>query len=102
MASNPIPILVIAIITYSGMGLMYGSEIAERSFPSFEEPESSGFFGAIEGAGAAIQQVWGVVVFVFNFITFNVPGAEWWVRAPLTVIFGGSLTWSIATLIRGN
>ena len=93
---------MIAIITYSGMGLMYGTEIAERSFPSFEEPQTTGIFGTLGGVGAALQTAWGAIVFIWNFVTFNVPGAEWWVRAPLSVIFGGSITWSIATLARGN
>ena len=102
MAANPILVLVIAMFTYGGMGLMYGQEIAERSYPSFEEPASGGFFGALDGLTAAVQATWGMVVFIFNFVTFNIPGAEWWIRAPMTVIFGGSLVWSIATLIRGN
>lgn len=102
MATNPVLVLVVIMFTMGGMGLIYGQEIAERSFPSFEEPESTGFFAAIGSVGAALQTAWGALVFVFNFITFNIPGAEWWVRAPLTLIFGGSLTWSIATLVRGN
>lgn len=102
MAESPIIVLTVIMFVLVGEGLLFGAEIAERSFPAFEEPSSSGLLGAVEGAVSVLQAVWGAVVFFFNMITFNIPGAEFWVRAPMTVIFGGALFWSISSLARGN
>lgn len=86
-----------------GEALIFGEELAQRSFPSFEEPTSTTAFGGfIEGVVGTVQLIWGGVVFFFNLITFNIPDAPWSIRLALSSILGGSLIWSIATLIRGN
>lgn len=102
MAASPVPILAIIILTLTFEGLLFGSEIADRSFPSYEEPQSGGFWGALDAVVAVVQVIWGAVVFFFNLITFNVPGAPWYIRVPIGAMLGGGLVWSLATLIRGN
>lgn len=102
MAASPVKVLVVAVIVLAFEAMLFGAQLAEQSFPEFEQPDSGGFFGVIEGLLAVVDVIWGVVVFIFNLITFNVGGAPWWIRLPVGTVFGGSIVWSIATLIRGN
>lgn len=100
--ASPVPHLLVMTVVLVFQGVLFGSEIAEESFPEFEEPSSGGFFGALEALLAVVQAVWGVVVFVFNLVTFNVPGAPWFIRVPIATYFGGTIVWSLASLIRGS
>lgn len=102
MSNTALSLLVVIILTLTFEGLLFGEELAERSFPSFEEPSSSGFFAVLEALLSIVKVIWGTVVFLFNLITFNVPGAPWWVRLPAAGVLGGGLIWSIAILIRGG
>lgn len=102
MASSPMVVLSVIVLTLVFEGLLFGEELAEASFPSFEQPEGGGFFDVLDAVLAIVQAIWGTVVFVFNLVSFNVPGAPWFVRAPIGFILGGGLVWSIATLVRGN
>lgn len=95
-------ILAIIILVLTGEALIFGEEIAARSFPTFEQPQSSGILGALDALLAVIQGVWGAIVFFFNLVTFNVPDAPFWVRIPAGAILGGGLVWSISQLFRGN
>lgn len=99
---NPLPILLIIIMTLTFQGLLFGAEIADRVFPTFREPTSGGFFGVLDAIIAVVQAVWGVVLFFFSLLFFDVPGAPWWVRVPVGAALTGGLIWSIATLIRGG
>lgn len=100
--STAVKVLAIVMITITFEGLLFGSEIAARSFPSFDQPTSGGFFGALDAILAVLQAVWGAIVFFFNLLTFNIPGAPWWIRIPIGSILGGGFVWSIAALIRGG
>lgn len=100
--ANPVPILAIITIVLTFEGLLFGEELAQYSFPEFNEPESGGFFGILDALLAIVQAVWGAVVFFLNLLTFNVPGAPWYVRLPIGAILSGGLIWSIAVLIRGG
>lgn len=102
MSNTAMSVLAIIVLTLTFEGVLFAEEIAERSFPSFEEPTSGGFFGLLDALLAVVQTVWGVVVFFFNLITFNVPGAPGWVRVPVSAMLGGGLVWSIAVLVRGG
>lgn len=103
MAPSPVPVLAVIILTISFQALLFGDELAERSFPSFEEPEETGgFFGAFDVIAAILKTIWGVVVFFTNLLTFNVPGAPTFIRVIVGSIMGGGLIWSIATLIKGT
>ena len=99
---NPVPIIAVIMITLTFEGLLFGSELAERSFPSFDQPISGGFWGVLDAIIAVVQVIWGVVVFIFNLVTINVPGAPWWIRLPVAGVLGGGLIWAISELIRGK
>jgi hypothetical protein len=99
---NPLPILIIIIMTLTFQGLLFGQEIAERTFTGFQEPTGGGFFGALEALLAVVQAVWGAILFFLNLLFFNVPGAPWWIRLPIGTALTGGLIWSIATLVRGG
>lgn len=95
-------VLAIVLITLTFEGLLFGSEIAERGLPSFERPNTGGFFGALDALLAIVSGVWGAILFFLNLVTFNVPGAPWWIRLPVGGLLGGGLIWSIAVLFRGG
>lgn len=102
MASSPIPILAVIVLVLTFEGLLFGAEVAEMSYPTFEEPQSGGFFGALEALLAVVQAIWGTIVFIFNLLSFNIPGVPWYVQVPVASILFGGLIWSIAELVRGN
>lgn len=102
MASSPVAILSIITLVLVFEGLLFGQQIAAYSFPSFEEPQSEGFFAVLDSLLAIVKTIWGTVVFVFNLLTFNIPGAPWFIRIPVAGIMGGGLIWAITELVRGN
>ena len=102
MAPSPIPVFVPVLALLAFMGLLFGEEIGEEGFPSYERPDSGGLLGVVEAVGGVLQMIWDVIVFFFNLVTVNIPGTPWFIRLIVGSIIGGTLTWSIATLIRGN
>lgn len=102
MGNTALSVLAVILLTLTFEGLLFGEQIAERSFDGFSEPRSGGLLGGLDAILAVVQGVWGVVVFFANLITFNVPGAPWYVRLPVAGILGGGLVWSIAVLFRGG
>jgi len=100
--SLPQKILVIVLFTLTLEGLMFGQEIAEKSFPTFEEPSSTGFFAALEVGLAVIKAIWGGILFFLNLITFGLPDVPWWVRVPVGGSMSGATIWAIIQLIRGT
>lgn len=100
--STAIKVLGIVLVTVAFEGLIFGAEIAERSFPAFDQPQSGGFFAVLDALLAIVQTIWGAVVFFFNLLTFNIPGAPFWVRVPVGGLIGGGFVWSVATLVRGG
>jgi hypothetical protein len=102
VGNTAITILAIILVTLTFEGLLFGAEIAEQSFPSFDEPTSTGFFGVLDALLAIVKAIWGAVVFFFNLLTFNLPGAPWYVRLPVGGLMFGGLVWSIASLVRGG
>lgn len=102
MGVNPVALLAVILLTLTFEGLLFGEEIAERAFPSFEQPTSGGFFGALEAILAIVQAVWGGVVFFFELITFDIPGVPWYIRVPVGGILSGGLIYSIILIIRGG
>ena len=102
MGINPMPVFAAVLLILAFEGLLFGADLAERSFPSFEEPRTGGFFAALDAILAVVKAVWGGVVFFFNLITVNVPGAPWYIRLPVGGILGGSLIWSIMEMVRGK
>lgn len=109
MAASPIPVLLIVVATLTFQAMLFGSELAEKSFPTLEEPEAGDCDGFLDGFACGVDYVvnfisvvFGVVAFFFNLVTFNVPGAPWFVRLLVGGAIGGSIVWSVATLFRGN
>lgn len=102
MGSTAMTVLSVVILTLTFEGLLFGEALAQQSFPTFTEPSSGGFFGVLDALLAIVQAVWGAVLFFFNLVTFNVPGAPWWIRLPVGGLLGGGLVWSVATLVRGG
>lgn len=113
----PVAILLIAAGVLAFQAVVYADEYATQSIiTSVDTPECVGDFSGIVGATALIacriQQgflfivnvflvIFSVVRFMFNAITFNVPGAPFYVRAMFATFFIGSLGWSIAGMFRG-
>lgn len=107
--------LVVVGLTMTLVGLMFGVNIAESSYPDFRAVN----FGACSGNALDLIGCWlanvgalvynffafiiGTVAFMFNIMTFNIPGAPAWVRAMMTLLLGGPLLWLIGTkLFRGS
>ena len=100
--ANPLTFLAVIALTSTVVAMIGGEELAQESFPEFDEPDSGGFWGSLDALVSVVQGIWGVVVYLFNLLTFNIGGAPWWIRVPVGAINGGGLLWSIATLIRGG
>lgn len=126
MSSSPVVVGMIAVLGMVFQGLLYGNELVERSFTieQFEydttDPPSCShegaldqiacFFGnvartvgnAFRAVGNFFRVIIGVGALFLNFVTFNVPGAPWFIRVPVGFFFGGSMVWAIAGLVRGG
>ena len=100
MAKSPLLILFIILTVLAFEGLLFGAEIAERTFPQFNQPQGGGFWSNLDSIVALVEAVWGAVLFFLNLISFNVPGAPFWIRLPIGGLLGGGLVWSIANLIK--
>lgn len=105
--AGPIVVLAIVVLTLIFEGMLYGSELAEQSFPTLDEPEEEDCSGFLDGFACGVRAAWnfirmlfGVVAFFYNLVTFNVPGAPWFVRVFVGAIFGGSILWTLAVFIR--
>lgn len=114
LASNPIPVLAIVLLTLAFEGLLFGNQLAGASFPASSTVDFGGCSGSgLDYIGCVIGNtfsfiinvfkiIFGVVAFFFNLVSFNVPGAPWFVRLFLGGVMGGALLWSIAGLFRGD
>lgn len=125
MAASPITVMVIIAATLAFTAIIFGDTMAANSFPALGNTDFSdchartgGFLGFITGdslgyIGCIIGKmfnfvmnifkvIFGTIVFIVNLISFNIPGAPWYVRAVIGTGFGGTLLWSMATLMRGN
>lgn len=112
---NPIPVLFLAMGTLVFTSILYGNALADESFPN-ATVVNFGQCGNEGGFGALFCPLWnvflyivnifkiifGAIAFVFNLVTLNVPGAPWYIRAMYFTFFGGTITWSIASLLRGG
>lgn len=114
MAANPIGIIAIIITTLTFTGLLYGNELAANSFPALLDTDygtctSSGLdaIGCYIGKTVAFVLnifivIYGGAVFLFNLISFNIPGTPWYVRTIIGSVLGGGILWSVVSLLRGN
>ena len=127
MAYAPVAALSIMFLTWSFMGVLYGADFAAQSFTDFKQVdpggctftlgggipilsdvgEATGYIGCVlANIGNLIFNVFAFIVgagkFVFQLLTFNIPGAPGYIRIPISGMFVGVSVWSIATLSRGN
>lgn len=114
----PISLLLIAVAAIVFQSLIYLEEYSQDSFiPSLETPDCSvygpGIAEGIERIGCYIGaffltianfilMIGSVAVFLGNAISFNIPGAPWYVRAMMTVFFAGSVGWALVAMFRGT
>lgn len=101
MAPSPVPILATIGIYVVLFALITGTE-ADAMGLDEDAGIDTGGFGGLDILGDIINAIIGVVVLIFNALTFNVEGAPFWISIPVAIIIIGSLSWSAATLIRGN
>lgn len=114
-AASPAPIILVVALTLVFEGLLFGSSIANTSFPAASSVDfgSCGNVGGLDLIGCVISNAFnavvnvfkviiGAVVFFFNLVSFNVPGAPWFVRMVVGCAIGGSIIWAIAGMFRGN
>lgn len=101
--------MVVILATLSFEGLVFGGELAEQSFPKFEQPNEGDCSGFLDGVACffgwiveVAKLIFGTVVFLFNLVTFNVPGTPLFIKVVLSGGIIGSIVWCVATLIRGN
>lgn len=114
---GPVSILLIATLVLIFEGVIFGSQLAENSIitsvPSQVCNQGSGFGSEIGWIACNTANffifilniflvIGSVIAFFFNAVTFNVPGAPWYIRIFVSVIFVGGMGWAIASLVRGT
>lgn len=109
MAPSPVPVLAIVTLTLVFEALLFGGAIAHETFKAPEEPPAIDCTGFFDGAACTINAVlgffrsmWGVLAFFFALLTFDVPGAPWFIRLLVGTFVTGATIWSVASLIRGG
>lgn len=127
MNINPMPVLAIIVLTLAFEGLVYGAGIAQSSFPestqvsfggcSFEPGggipflsdvgEAVGYIGCLLGNAFNLvvnvfKVILGTVIFLYNLISFNIPGAPGFVRLIMGSLLGGGILLTVVAIFRGN
>jgi len=101
LAASPVPVLIIIGLYVAFYALITGTAADSMGLDQDPGVSTSGF-GGVDIIGDIIDAIISVVLLIFNALTFNVDGAPFWVQIPVAIAIIGSLTWSAATLIRGN
>ena len=101
MAPSPVPVLAIIGIYLAFFAVLQGLGSVTSDLDDDPGVPTTGF-GGLDILGEIVDAIISVVVLIFNGLTFNVDGAPFWIQFPVAVVIIGSLTWSAATLIRGN
>ena len=110
MGTSPLVPLFVIVVTVAFQGLLYGTELANQSFPSdlfeYEDRDCEGFFDGAACIARAIYDflrvVVGIPVLFWNLGTFNVPGAPTLVRVLIGGMLAGCIVWTLAEFFRGN
>lgn len=110
MASSPIIVLAICVPTFVFQALLVGAVQGEPEFPTFSTStvvcSGDGFVDGIKCPFYWVMDLFRVLFaaagWFFGLLTFNVPGAPWFIRVVVSSLIGGPTVWAIATLIRGN
>lgn len=102
-------ILFVVISTLAFEGLLFGSEIAADTFGDIVSPEEQDCSGFLDGVACVFTFIFDVfetifagIVFLFRLITFDVPGAPWWVKVPVAGLLGGGIILVVIQVFRGN
>lgn len=112
-SSAPVAFLLVAVAVFGFETVIFGGDLVESSIYAtleFEDCSEQGFFDtaacAISNGFKAIANVFlilaSVIRFLFNALTFNVPGAPVAVRVLFGAAFTAGIGWPIANLIRGS
>lgn len=110
MAASPTIVLAICIPTLVFQAMFVGAVQGEPEFPAFSTSSAvcngSSFVDAISCPFYWIVDLFRVIVagaaYFFGLLTFNVPGAPWFIRVVVSSLIGGPTVWAIVTLVRGN
>lgn len=113
-AQSPAVVIIIVLLTLTFEGLYYGSDLATQSYPAPSNIQTGScggggldriacvIGGVFEFIVNVVKIIFGTVAFVFNLITFNVPGAPLFVRIPIGGMITLAILWSVASLVRGS
>jgi hypothetical protein len=93
-----IPTFILAIGTMIFIALLAGGEIQGQETPQAGSPPE----GIWDTVGQLLVKIWGTVIFMFSVLSFNVPGAPWYVRVLISTIIVSPILWAVASLIRGR
>lgn len=107
MALNPIPVLIVLVVTNVFGGLIAGENVVVKRFDEISDPTENGDCGffcieAVEVLAAIIQAVWATFLTIFDFLTFNITGAPAWLRAMIGFPVSGALVWSVVGTVTGS
>lgn len=87
----PYGLLAFGLLVSLILALVNGEELTDPVFTVSDASGCSNFFCDIFDTGAVIVNgVWAFVQILFATLTFDVPGAPWWIRVPIAtyLIFG--------------
>ncbi len=129
MSTSPVKVLFGVTVVLCFQALLVGGEITEVNIfgdsfqqddPSVSYAECNGFLagpliysGCLLGNLATFFLEANELISLFKaainafgiflgLMTFNVPGAPFWVRMPVAMVVVGSSVWSLVTLMRGG
>lgn len=86
----------IAVVVTLFQGLLYGSELDETDNVDFDQPT-----GILDIIATIFASIWAFIVTLFNFFTFNVPGAPWYVRVLVSGMYVAAFSLTIVAILRG-
>lgn len=114
MGIGPLALLIIAVGTIGFEALVFGQDLVESSIiPTIETPTCPDTLGVFETMACWIKVVGigivntfivviSVIRFFFSALTFNVPGANIYVRIMFSTVMVGGIGLAIAGLFRGT
>lgn len=118
MTLAPVSLLIICTSTLALVALVNAQDLAAGSIiTSVPQPDCTGDFDGIVGSisliGCRIGQglifvfnlflmLASVIAFFYNGLTFNIPGAPFYVRVMFATFFIGGFGWAIASMFRGT
>lgn len=102
MAASPVAVLAIIGIYVAFYAVFGATATTDNPNVNAGDGAIDSDCGLVCGLGDILRIIFDFVELLFGALTFNVPGAPAYIRAPITIIIGASLVWSALTLIRGT